>query len=237
VDDGRGDAVRVQEAPSARPGHIEAPGGAAAPPWPLPYHEPMPAALSDGDLLRRAADGDQAAWDGLVERLGSRVWAVARAHRLNKADAEDVFQVTWMRLVTHIDGIREPERVGAWLAATARHESLHLLRRSGRQVATGDEFQFEGVDPLAPSADERLLATERQAAVWDAVATLPSHCQRLLRLMMSDPPFTYEEITELLDMRQGSIGPTRRRCLDKLRNQLAPVSERSEDTRPEEVPR
>ena len=197
----------------------------------------MPAAPSDGDLFRRAAGGDQAAWDGLVERLGSRVWAVARAHRLSKADAEDVFQVTWMRLLTHTESLREPERVGAWLASTARHESLHLLRRSGRQVATGDEFQFEGIDPLAPDPDERILATERQNAVWEALATLPPHCQRLLRLMMADPPFTYEEITELLDMRQGSIGPTRRRCLDKLRRQLAPVSERSEDARPEEVPR
>ncbi len=203
----------------------------------LPYDEPVPGAPSDGELLRRAADGDEKAWDGLVERLSSRVWAVARAHRLTSADAEDVFQVTWMRLLTHIDGIREPERVGAWLASTARHESLHLLRRSGRQVPTGDEFQFEGPDPLAPPPDERLLATERQAAVWDALATLPAHCQRLLRLMMADPPFTYEEITELLEMRQGSIGPTRRRCLDKLRHQLTPVSERSEDASPEEVPR
>ncbi len=203
----------------------------------VPYHERVPGAPTDGDLLRRAAKGDQDAWDGLVERLSSRVWAVARAHRLTSEDAEDVFQVTWMRLLTHVNGIREPERVGAWLASTARHESLHLLRRSGRQVPTGDEFQFEGPDPLAPSPDERMLATERQAAVWDALTTLPPHCQRLLRLMMSDPPFSYEEITELLEMRQGSIGPTRRRCLDKLRHQLAPVSERSEAASAEEVQR
>ena len=203
----------------------------------LPYDEPVSAPESDGDLFGRAASGDQDAWDALVERLGNRVWAVARAHRLNKADAEDVFQVTWMRLVTHVDAIREPDRVGAWLASTARHESLHLLRRTGRQVPTGDEFEFEGADPFAPELDEQMLATERQAAVWDALAALPPHCQRLLRLMMADPPFTYEEITELLQMRQGSIGPTRRRCLEKLRQQLAPVGERPEGTRQEEVPR
>jgi RNA polymerase sigma factor (sigma-70 family) len=197
----------------------------------------MSRADSDGELLRRAAGGDQNAWDALVERLSSRVWAVARAHRLTKADAEDVYQVTWMRLVTHIDGIREPERVAAWLASTARHESLHLLRRSGRQVATGDEFQFEGVDALAPDPDERLLASERQAAVWDALATLPPHCQRLLRLMMAEPGFTYEEISELLEMRQGSIGPTRGRCLEKLRYQLAAATQRTENTSATEVPR
>ena len=203
----------------------------------LPYHEPVSGSVSDGELLGRAASGDQDAWDALVERLGNRVWAVARAHRLNKADAEDVFQVTWMRLVTHVDAIREPDRVGAWLASTARHESLHLLRRTGRQVPAGDELELEAADPLAPEPDERMLATEQQAAVWDALAALPPHCQRLLRLMMADPPFTYEEITELLQMRQGSIGPTRRRCLEKLRHQLSPAGDRSEDTRPEEVPR
>jgi DNA-directed RNA polymerase specialized sigma24 family protein len=98
-------------------------------------------------------------------------------------------------------------------------------------VPTGDEFQFEGVDPLTPAPDERLLATERQAAA------LPPHCQRLLRLMMADPAFTYEEISELLEMRQGSIGPTRGRCLEKLRHQLTAATERNEETRAREVPR
>jgi RNA polymerase sigma factor (sigma-70 family) len=185
------------------------------------YDEPMSAGGSDGELLLRARDGDSDAWYALVERLQSRVWAVARAHRLSHADAQDVCQVTWYRLVTHIKTIREPDRVGAWLAATARHESLRLLKRSGRQVPTGDAFEFEGPDRLAPSPDARLLASERQRAVWDAVATLPDHCQRLLRLLMADPPFTYDEITELLGRPQGSIGPTRRRCLEKLREQLS----------------
>lgn len=176
---------------------------------------------SDGELFLRARDGDSNAWHELVERLQGRVWAVARAHRLSQADAQDVCQVTWYRLVTHLKTIREPERVGAWLASTARHESLRLLKRSGKQVPTGDAFEFEGPDRFAPSPDARLLATERQRAVWDAVATLPDHCQRLLRLLMTDPPFTYDEITELLGRPQGSIGPTRRRCLEKLREQLS----------------
>src|SRR5205814_1885854 len=104
---------------------------------------------------------------------------------------------------------------------TARNESLHLLRRSGRQVATGDEFEFEGIDPLAPALDERMLASERQAAVWDALTTLSSRCQRILRLRMADPPFTYAEIAELLGIKPGSVGPTLGRCYDKLRPQLA----------------
>ena len=82
---------------------------------------------SDEQLLKSAGAGDQSAWDALVDRYGGRVWAVARAHRLSSADAEDVFQVAFLRLVTHLDTIRDPGRVGAWLATTARNECLRVL--------------------------------------------------------------------------------------------------------------
>lgn len=180
---------------------------------------------SDGELLLRARGGDSAGWELLVDRLGPRVLAVARAHRLSWADANDVYQVTWYRLLTHLDSIREPERVGAWLASTARHESLRLLKRSGRQVPSGDDDELDAPDVMAPAPDARLLASERQLAVWDALGTLPSHCQRLLRLFMADPPPTYEEVTAALDMPQGSIGPTRRRCLEKLRSKLGGITD------------
>lgn len=182
---------------------------------------------TDGGLLQRARAGEPDAWDALVERLGSRVWAVARAFRLGQADAEDVFQVTWMRLVTHLDGIREPDRVGAWLASTARHESLRVLRKSGRQVPSGDDRDFDGPDPLALPPEAALVAAERQAVVWNAVAKLPPHCQRLLRMLMADPPPSYDEISEALDMPVGSIGPTRGRCLEHLRRHLRDTPEGS----------
>ena len=175
---------------------------------------------TDADLLARARAGDASAWEAMVERLGSRVWAVARAYRLGKSDAEDVFQVTWMRLMTHLDGIREPDRIGAWLASTARHESLRVLRRDGRQVPSGDDAELDMADPLAPPPDAGLIASERQAAVWKALSTLPAHCQRLLRLFMADPPPTYEEVSQALGMPIGSIGPTRGRCLEHLRRRL-----------------
>lgn len=186
----------------------------------------------DAELVRRARSGDASAWDKLVERLGSRVWAVARAQGLSRADADDVFQVTWMRLVTHLDAIREPERVGAWLAVTARHESFRVLRRNGRQIPTADDDVFDDTPCLDQPVDAGVLASERQHAVWEAVATLPAHCQRLLRLLMADPPFTYEEITDLLDIRPGSIGPTRGRCLDKLRRRLAGPEDENQGTTP-----
>lgn len=183
---------------------------------------------SDGDHFRAAQQGDGAAWDALVERVSPRVFAVARAFRLSWADAQDVSQITWYRLVTHMDSIREPDRIGAWLAATARNESLRVLKRNGRQVPTGDDDEFEGADPLAPPPDARLLASERQRMVWDALAELPGHCQRLLRLMMTDPLPSYDEICAALDMPLGSIGPTRRRCLDKLRTLLGGINDAGE---------
>jgi RNA polymerase sigma factor (sigma-70 family) len=175
---------------------------------------------TDADLLVRVRAGDASAWEAMVDRLGSRVWAVVRAYRLGKADAEDVFQVTWMRLMTHLDGIREPDRVGAWLASTARNESLRVLRQGGRQIPSSDELDLDMADPLAPPPDAAVLASERQAAVWKALGALSPPCQRLLRLFMSDPPPTYQEVSEALDMPIGSIGPTRGRCLEHLRRRL-----------------
>jgi len=178
----------------------------------------MGGGATDGELLVAARDGDAAAWDALYDRLKGRVFAVARAYRLAREDAEDVAQLTWMLLLTHMKTIREPERVGAWLASTAAHESLRLLKRSGRQVPTGDAFEFEGVDEMAPPPEARLLADERQQAVWDALARLKPECQRLLRLRMAE--FSYKEICDLLGRPSGSIGPTQRRCMDQLRELL-----------------
>jgi len=175
---------------------------------------------SDEDLVRAARTGDQAAWDAIVARHGGRVWAVARAHRLSSADAEDVFQVTFLRLVTHIDTIREPARVGAWLATTARHECLRILRRSGRTIPSGDDQVLDAPDPLLPPVDSNLIAGERQTALWDAMHRLSAPCQRLLRVLMADPEPSYEEIGQALGMPIGSIGPTRGRCLKHLRREL-----------------
>lgn len=180
-------------------------------------------AASDTDdegLVEAARKGDQAAWDALVHRYRSRVWAVARAHRLNSADAEDVFQVTFLRLVTHLDTIRDPRRVGAWLATTARNECLRVLRRAGRAVPSGDEEMLDAPDQLLLPVDSGLLSSERHAALHAALARLPERCQRLLRVLMADPEPSYEEVSAALDMPIGSIGPTRGRCLKQLKAEL-----------------
>lgn len=181
------------------------------------------AEASDADLVTSASAGDQSAWDALVDRYQSRVWAIARAHRLSTADAEDVFQVTFLRLVTHIGTIRDPNRVGAWLATTARHECLRLLRRAGRSVPSDDDSVLDGADHLMPPLDVKLLADERRVALWKALGRLSEQCQRLLRVLMADPEPTYEEVSKALGMPIGSIGPTRGRCLKHLGRELSGI--------------
>ena len=170
--------------------------------------------------MARARNGDQTCWDALVARHGGRVWAVARAHRLSAADADDVFQVTFLRLVTHIDTIRDPSRVGAWLKTTARHECLRILRKSNRTVPSGDDEILDSPDPFLPPIEARLEADERQVALHAAIERLSEQCQRLLRVLMADPEPSYEEVGQALDMPIGSIGPTRGRCLQRLRREL-----------------
>lgn len=168
-------------------------------------------------LVQAAAGGDQEAWNELVRRYNGLVWSVARGYGLAPADAADVAQTTWLRLVERLSTIREPERVGAWLATTARNECRQIIRRGGRQILTDDEFQLEPREPSSPSVDAGLLAAERDEALWRAVDALNDACRRLLRVLIADPPPTYDEVSAALDMPVGSIGPTRGRCLERLR--------------------
>ncbi|HWK25263.1 MAG TPA: sigma-70 family RNA polymerase sigma factor [Solirubrobacter sp.] len=165
------------------------------------------------ELVRAASAGDQAAWNGLVDRFNGLVWSVARSYRLATPDASDVVQTTWLRLVEHLDRLQDPDRVGAWLATTARREALRALRLSARQVPTG-ELPDAGTDGQLGAA---LLEAERDRALWAAFGALSERCQALLRVLVAEPPPRYEEVAAALDMPIGSIGPTRARCLERLR--------------------
>jgi RNA polymerase sigma factor (sigma-70 family) len=188
------------------------------------YHDGVDViAGDDSELLAAASAGSQDAWDAIVARYGRRIWSVARAHRLSSADAEDVHQITFMRLMTHIDSIREPSRMGAWLATTARNECLRILRRAGRSVLVGDDDRFDAVDPVLAPLDAKLIENERHAALFAALERLSERCQRLLRVLMADPEPTYEQVGEALGMPIGSIGPTRGRCLKHLRSELGSI--------------
>ena len=166
--------------------------------------------------LARSAEGDQTAWQSLVTRFTPLLWAVARAHRLSDSDAADVVQATWLRLVEHLGRIREPERVGAWLATTCRRECLSSLRRGSREQPVDHDRMIDIRDESTGSVDAALLREERDAVLWSVFEDLSDPCRRLLRVLMADPPPSYEEVSSALDMPVGSIGPTRGRCLRRL---------------------
>ena len=168
-------------------------------------------------LLEAARAGDSAAWDRLVERFSGLLWATARAHRLSTADAADVVQTTWLRLVENLDRIADPERLGGWLATTARRECLLVLRRSTREPPVPVDGVLDQVPDQRGSLDAGLLLAERDAVLWLLFEQLPDKCRRLLRVLVADPPPSYGEVAVALDMPVGSIGPTRQRCLGQLR--------------------
>jgi RNA polymerase sigma factor (sigma-70 family) len=183
-----------------------------------------------GQLVRGAVGGDEVAWRGLVARFSGLVWAIARAHRLGNADAADVFQTTWLRLAEHIGRIEHPDRVGAWIATAARRECLQSLRSSAKVVLTDDAERLDLTPAGGNPTEDAVLAAEqekedadRAAALWRAFSRLPSRCRELLRVLMASPPPSYAEVAAALGLPLGSIGPTRARCLARLREEMAGI--------------
>lgn len=167
-------------------------------------------------LVRAAADGNDEAWEQLVDHFAGLVWAVARGHGLSAADAADVSQSTWLRLAENVASIRQPERVGAWLATTARNESIRVIRRGRRDIPVPAVNDLPMSDE-ASDVSRRLLDDERDKSLVQAFAALPPRCKTLLRILTATPPPSYAEASEMLEMPIGSIGPTRARCLEHLR--------------------
>ena len=174
------------------------------------------------DLVTRAGNGDKQAWDALVERYSPLIWSICRRHRLGGADAEDVGQIVWLQLVDQLARIRDPAALPGWLAVVARRECLRILR-----TAPGEPPAGCGLDPQTfpdertATAEQELLAAERHAALREAFRDLAPSGQQLILLLIEDPPLPYAEISARLGIPVGSIGPTRRRCLDKLRRHPA----------------
>ena len=168
-------------------------------------------------LVKAAANGDHGAWDSLVARYVALLWSIAFRHGLNESDAADVVQNTWLRLFEHIDDLREPARVGSWLATTAQREALRIVAQHKRMVPSDDETAFDGADRLQAPVDERLLARELADEAVAALDTLPPTWRALVVALTQDPPLTYEEIVADLGVPIGSIGPTRGRSVRRLR--------------------
>ena len=165
-----------------------------------------------------AADIAEDGQEELGGAVGNFGLGVEAGCGLNKdADAHDAVQMTWLRLVENLDRISDPERLAAWLATTARRECLQLLRKARRNRIDAGANALDDVADAGAPIDADLLLDERDRALWRAVASVSERCQRLLRVLMASPPPAYKEVAAALGMSIGTIGPTRQRCLDRLR--------------------
>ncbi|MBY0690035.1 sigma-70 family RNA polymerase sigma factor [Microbacterium marinilacus] len=162
---------------------------------------------------------DSRALDELVRLLTPVLWHVVRAYGLRREAAEDVVQSTWLAFVRKHDSIAEPEAVSAWLTMTARREAWRTSKVDGRADPTEDESLEQRLPPSAAAEDEAVGRLEA-GHLWRAVSGLDERCRRLLRIVAFDDRPDYRRIANDLRMPVGSIGPTRQRCLGKLRARL-----------------
>jgi RNA polymerase sigma factor (sigma-70 family) len=168
-------------------------------------------------LVARAANGDQAAWDEIVERYAPLVWAICLRHQLDRQSIDDIGQSVWLLLVENIGRLREPAALPGWIATTTRRECLRALRTGGRRgIEVPTPFEEQPPDESA-EIDKEIIEAELHAALRAAFAELPAGCRELLSMMISESAPGYASISATLGIPMGSIGPTRARCLAKLR--------------------
>jgi len=171
------------------------------------------------EAFRRWRDGDAHALDELVRLMSPVLWHVVRATGLDRDAAEDVVQTTWLTLVRSSGSVNDPQAVGRWLCTTARRQAWRQSRTSGRVRATDDEA-LDARLPSQESPEHDVVLDDERARLWEALGRLPERCQKLLRIVATEPRPDYASISDDLQMPVGSIGPTRGRCLDKLRAEL-----------------
>jgi RNA polymerase sigma factor (sigma-70 family) len=174
-------------------------------------------AATNAELVHGALAGDGESWDSLVRRHNGVLHYVARSFRLDKNATDDAVQATWLCLVEHLGTLRDPDRVGAWLVTTMRRQVMSTFRGHGPQL-TG----LDGTDVPDPgrSPEDEVTAGDRDARVRAAVRRLPARDRQLLALLMASRRPSYGKVSAELHMPVGSIGPTRARCLERLRREL-----------------
>jgi len=172
------------------------------------------------DLVCAAREGSEDALGQIVTELSPLLWHVARAAGLSEGDAEDVLQMVWMRLVAHLDDIRTSAALTGWLVTTARREAWRVRAAERRELPADQELLVDLPD-LEPGSEERVIIDDQRRALWEAIGRLSARCQELVRIIAFAPRPDYAAVAAELGMPIGSVGPTRGRCLAKLRALLA----------------
>ncbi|MGH3933401.1 MAG: RNA polymerase sigma factor [Pseudonocardiaceae bacterium] len=174
---------------------------------------------SVADLLLRIPDRDPAAWEEILRRYGKLVANTVRSFRLQEADALDAVQMTWLRLAENAHRVQVPERLGGWLATTARRECLHILRQA---KPTRDFLDLAPETVADPSVgpEQRVVDADIARTLRMLIAELSPRRRTLLRALFSDNPRSYAEVARAAGIPPGGIGPTRARALRQLRDKL-----------------
>ncbi len=178
------------------------------------------------DIVKAAEAGDESAWTTLVGRFHAHLARVARSYGLNAAAADDVAQETWVRLFRHIGHVRDPRALAGWLSTTARRESLVALRSARREEPTDVDFLADLVNDArakngAGGGRTERDEVERRTAVREALGTLPERHRAVMEALLQEPALSYAQISAQLGVPVGSIGPIRRRCVERLRRDIA----------------
>ena len=170
-------------------------------------------------LVNDAKQGRREAVGELVPELSPLLWQVARASGLSSSDAEDVLQSVWLNLLAHLDAIRTPGSLTSWLITTTKREAWRVRAADRRQKPVDCEW-LTAIPDAGADSEQCLIMKDEQRELWAALRSLPWRCQELLRIVAFVPRPDYDEVAARLGMPRGSVGPTRGRCLDKLRSAL-----------------
>jgi RNA polymerase sigma factor (sigma-70 family) len=180
--------------------------------------------LTDKDLVMGCRRGEEAAWEQLVSRYERLVYTIPIRYGLTPSEVDDVFQSVWMALIKHIETLRRPDRIGAWLVTTARRECWERRRGADfkRTVSSSLETLLVDRDGGELTPEEVVAVFRQHEALREAIECLDERCRKLLWHLYYDSTIpSYAEIAEKMDMPIGSIGPLRARCLKKLRKILS----------------
>jgi RNA polymerase sigma factor (sigma-70 family) len=185
---------------------------------------PAEVPLTDEDLLAACLRGEQAAWNALVDRYAALIYSIPLKHGVSEHDAADVFQSVCVTLLEKIGSIRDPRGLPAWIITTTSRQSWALLRQRNREVTRPAEHTPTDDDPVDPEPlpEDEVLALENQYLVRSALSQMSPNCRRLIEALFSDAPerVSYQDLAQQLQIPLNSLGPTRARCLAKLRQAL-----------------
>jgi RNA polymerase sigma factor (sigma-70 family) len=182
---------------------------------------------SDEGLVMACRRGEADAWSMLVDRYQRLIYAIPRRAGLDEDQAAEVFQRTFAKLFENLERIKQPDRIQAWLVTTAKREMLSLIHQQKREPALWDtdtrhsRSRYEAMPDDAPLPDEALERLQEQHVIRTAIESLGEPCCQLLKMLFYRADLhSYAEVAAALNMPEGSLGPTRARCLQKLRHLL-----------------